>query len=69
MSRKIGAIFVYLARIVGWIFGLIAVIAAVIAWIVAAPFATAGIALMGEPTNLNLSGLKELVVEVWGNFE
>ncbi|MCT3362084.1 hypothetical protein LJ555_11655 [Lacticaseibacillus paracasei] len=69
MSRKIGTALIYLARIIGWAFGLIAVLAAIIAWVFAAPFATAGIALMGEPTSLNLSGLKELVVETWENFD
>ncbi|UYN55628.1 hypothetical protein ACPD8N_00660 [Lacticaseibacillus chiayiensis] len=69
MTEKIGIVFIYLARIIGWTFGSIAVVAAIIAWVLAAPFATAGIALMGEPTSLNLSGLKELVVETWENFD
>ena len=68
MSRKIGIVFVYLVHIIGWAFGLISVIAAVIAWIVATPFAAAGFALIGEPVSLNLSGLKELIVAIWEDF-
>lgn len=67
--KKTGIALIYLARIIGWIFGSIAVSSAVIAWAIAAPFATAGIALMGEPISLNFAGLKEMAADIWENFE
>ena len=68
MGKKIGTALLCLARIIGWVFGLVAVIAAILAWVLAAPFVASGTALMGEPASLDLSGLKEMVVDIWENF-
>lgn len=69
MIKKFGIGLIYLARIIAWLCGLIAVAAAAMAWVIGAPFAAVGIMLMGEPVHFNFAGVKEMVVDIWGHFQ
>lgn len=68
MSKKIGIALVFLGRIVGWVFGSIAVLVAVLAMVVAAPFILIGSSLMGEGVHFNRAGIKEMALDIWENF-